>query len=199
LQKKILQEAPIHPSTHPPIHPLPALSYISEQRLIWIPMAIAFKNTAQEETYNKVGDYLTASPLFKDSIEIDPDTPKFHLSYGSARVDVEVLSWDVHPWDERELAIVRACSCVTTDTPTEAVVMRFLLQENARMRFGSFQLGSNQQILFADTVLGGENMDLMELQACILSVVTIADTYDELIVEKFGGVRGSDRIPVTAP
>jgi len=39
--------------------------------------------------------------------------------------------------------------------------------------------------LFANSILGGENMDLMELQTRILSVVTIADTYDDIITEKF--------------
>jgi hypothetical protein len=34
----------------------------------------------------------------------------------------------------------------------------------------------------------------MELQTCILSVVTIADTYDDLIVERFGGQRAIDRM-----
>ena len=38
-------------------------------------------------------------------------------------------------------------------------------------------------------------MDLMELQTCILSVVTIADTYDDLIIQKFGGQRACDRLP----
>ncbi len=44
-------------------------------------------------------------------------------------------------------------------------------------------------------LLGGENMDLMELQTCILSVVTIADTYDDLIIKRFGGQRACDRLP----
>jgi len=35
-------------------------------------------------------------------------------------------------------------------------------------------------------------MDLMELQTRILSVVTIADTYDDIITEKFGGQRAVD-------
>jgi len=32
------------------------------------------------------------------------------------------------------------------------------------MRFGAFQLGNANQVLFANSILGGENMDLMELQ-----------------------------------
>jgi hypothetical protein len=40
--------------------------------------------------------------------------------------------------------------------------------------------------------LGGGNMDLMELQTYILSVVMIADIYDDMITEKFGEQRARD-------
>jgi len=30
------------------------------------------------------------------------ELPKFDLTYGSTRVAVEVLAWEVHPWDTRE-------------------------------------------------------------------------------------------------
>jgi hypothetical protein len=151
-----------------------------------------FNNSVQELTYNKVADYLATSALFAATVEVIPDQPKFHIPYGSARVDVEVLSWDVHPWEKRELAIVRACSCVTVNSLINADLMSYLLRENTRMRFGSFQLGPHQEILFAHSVLGGENLDLMELQTCILSVVAITDTYDDLLIEKFGGRRGGN-------
>ena len=71
--------------------------------------------------------------------------------------------------------------------------MHFLLTENRRMRFGAFHLDDTDQILFAESVLGGDNMDLMELQTCILSVATIADTYDDIITNRFGGCRPIDK------
>jgi len=58
--------------------------------------------------------------------------PKFDLTYGSTRVAVEVLAWEVHPWDTRE-AIVKACSCVTVGTRIDAELMQYLLSENRRM------------------------------------------------------------------
>jgi len=42
------------------------------------------------------------------------DLPKFDLTYGSTRVAVEVLAWEVHP--DQRVAIVKACSCVTVGT-----------------------------------------------------------------------------------
>lgn len=156
-------------------------------------MAITFINNAQQVTYRKVGEYLNTSSLFKDSMLAEIDLPKFRLTYGSAKVEVEILDWEVHPWDTGELAIVRACSCVTFGSRIEPELMQYLLNENCRMRFGAFQLGNENQVLFANSILGGENMDVMELQTCILAVVTIADTYDEFITQKFGGQRASDR------
>ncbi|WP_448561317.1 T3SS (YopN, CesT) and YbjN peptide-binding chaperone 1 [Trichothermofontia sp.] len=152
-------------------------------------MPLTFTNHAQAVTYRKVDDYLRQSTLFKTNLRPDPDRPKFNLLYGSTLVEVEVLPWEVHPWEERDLAIVRAASCVTIGSGIGCDLMHYLLAENRRMRFEAFHLDEANQVIFAHTILGGENMDLLELQTCILSVVTIADTYDDLIVEKFGGQR----------
>ncbi|WP_448570503.1 T3SS (YopN, CesT) and YbjN peptide-binding chaperone 1 [Trichothermofontia sp.] len=152
-------------------------------------MSLTFTNRAQEITYRKVDDYLRQSAFFKNACRSDPDRPHFTLRYGSTMVEVEVLPWEVHPWEERDLAIVRASSCVTIGSGIDCELMHYLLAENRRMRFGAFHLDEANQVIFAHTVLGGENMDLLELQTCILSVVTIADTYDDLIVAKFGGKR----------
>ncbi|MBF2046818.1 MAG: T3SS (YopN, CesT) and YbjN peptide-binding chaperone 1 [Leptolyngbya sp. IPPAS B-1204] len=157
-------------------------------------MTISFTNPIQALTYRKVEDYLTTSILFRDALQVVTNQPSFYVTYGSALISVEVLAWDVHPWESGDLAIVKACSCVTVDSQVNAELMHYLLLENSRMRFGAFQLGNANEILFAHSVLGGENMDLMELQTCILSVVTIADTYDDIIVEKFGGQRAVDRL-----
>lgn len=158
-------------------------------------MAISFASETQELTYQKVADYLRHSTLFQDSVQVSATRPRFDLTYGSAHVAVEVFIWEVHPWEAEELAIVRACSCVTLGSRIDATLMDFLLKENQRMRFGSFQLGDGGEVLFAHCVLGGLGMDLMELQTCILSVVTMADTYDDLIADRFGGQRAADQVP----
>jgi hypothetical protein len=152
-------------------------------------MPITFTSSVQELTYRKVADYLSDSELFQESAKPDDDQPRFHLSYGSALVDVDVLPWEFHPWDSRDLAIVQACSCVTIGSRINSRLLRFLLMENSRMRFGAFHLDEHDRVLFSESVLGGESLDLMELQTCILAVVTIADSYDDIIRQKFGGQR----------
>jgi hypothetical protein len=156
-------------------------------------MLIAFASDVQALTYDKVTDYLRKSTLFKDNLRSYADQPKFDLRYGSTSVAVEVLPWEIHPWEKTDLATVRATSCVTIGSPRTKALMHFLLTENRRMRFGAFHLDNGDKILFAESVLGGDNMDLMELQTCILSVVTIADTYDDIITDRFGGHRAIDK------
>jgi hypothetical protein len=156
-------------------------------------MALSFVSTVQALTYTKVADYLQNSSLFQNQLRAYPDVPKFDILYGSTLVEVDVLPWEIHPWEKADLATVRATSCVTIGSTISPELMHFLLTENRRMRFGAFHLDQANQVLFAESVLGGENMDLMELQTCILSVVTIADTYDDLIAQRFGGQRALDQ------
>ncbi|MEM1311545.1 MAG: YbjN domain-containing protein [Cyanobacteria bacterium P01_H01_bin.153] len=161
-------------------------------------MSIPFTNPVQALTYRKVADYLNSSELFQSAMRAYGDRPKFDLLYGSALIEIEVLPWEVHPWEEGDLATVRATSCVTVGSTLERELLQFLLTENRRMRFGAFHLDDAGQVVFSESVLGGEDMSLIELQTCILSVVTIADTYDDIIAGRFGGQRASDRQPQTA-
>ncbi|HIK43447.1 MAG TPA: hypothetical protein IGR64_01025 [Leptolyngbyaceae cyanobacterium M65_K2018_010] len=161
-------------------------------------MALSFVSTVQALTYTKVSDYLQNAPLFKENLRSYADAPKFDLRYGSTLVEVDVLPWEIHPWEEADLATVRATSWVTLGSVINQELMHFLLTENRRMRFGAFHLGEANQVLFAESVLGGENMDLMELQTCILSVVAIADTYDDILVKRFGGQRAIDQLDLSA-
>jgi hypothetical protein len=157
-------------------------------------MQLTFTNRVQELTYRKVAEYLASSHLFKASMQVVEASPEFLIRYGSTQVTIAVLDWELHPWESSELSIVRASSCLTEGSQVNTELMRFLLTENQRMLFGAFHLDGGDRIWFAESVLGGENMDLMELQTCILSVVTLADTYDDLIVAKFGGYRSGDRL-----
>ncbi|AFY71253.1 hypothetical protein Pse7367_3003 [Thalassoporum mexicanum PCC 7367] len=148
---------------------------------------IEFTSKAQSVAYKKVFDYLSGSKLFQNSVRADHVQPKFDLLHDGTMVEVEVLPWEKNPWDHNNLAVVRAQSYITIGSAMQAELMQFLLSENSKMRFGAFHLDDANQVVFAESILGGENMDMMELQTCILSVVTIARNYDDLLVGKFGG------------
>ncbi|MEL7083606.1 MAG: hypothetical protein AAGM36_03825 [Cyanobacteria bacterium J06597_1] len=155
--------------------------------------SVPFVSQTQAVTYQKVADYLTTSRLFKDSMRAIADRPKFDLLYESTMLEVEVFPWEIHPWDDSDMAIVRATSCVTIGTAMDTELMHYLLSENRRMQFGAFQLDDSSNVVFAESVLGGDSLDLLELQTCILCVAAIADTYDDIISERFGGLRAIDR------
>ncbi|MEM6447771.1 MAG: hypothetical protein AAF704_14595 [Cyanobacteria bacterium P01_D01_bin.123] len=145
---------------------------------------LQFASEAQEATYYKVKEYLEASTLFQDAMRVVPEEVRIDIIHETRVVRVEVLPWQVNPWDKgSELAIVRASSRLTIDGNIDTRLMHHLLRENARMRFGAFQLDDNNEVVFSDTVLGGSNMDLFEMQTCILAVATVAVTYDSIIDE----------------
>ncbi|MBE9178963.1 hypothetical protein IQ268_10355 [Oculatella sp. LEGE 06141] len=153
-----------------------------------------FVNSAQELTYQHISEYLRSSSLFKDTMQAATDAPTFNLLYQpSTLIEVEVLPWEIHPWQDAELAVVKASSHITIGRTMDAEVIQFLLAENSKMRFGAFQLDEAGQVLFVHSILGGENMDLLELESCILSVAAIAATYEDILAAKFNGQRLVER------
>ncbi len=155
-------------------------------------MSIQFTSTAQEIAYRKVTDYLTRSDLFHPHLSLLPDRPGFQINYGSAKLIVEVLDWNFNPWENAEIAVVKASSCLTVGSRLTTELMQYLLIENSKMRFGAFHLDESGQVWFSDSVLAGKDMEIMELQACILAVATVADSYDDRIAQQFGGQRFKD-------
>lgn len=148
-----------------------------------------FINAAQELTYERIKDYLQGS-LFKDTIRTSVDRPYFDLLYqDTTLIELYILPWETHPYSERDMAIVRASSCVAIGCGPELELLRFLLDENRKMRFGSFQTDEAGTVFFANRILGGKHMDPTELEVCLLSVGAISTRYSDIIIEKFGGQR----------
>ncbi|MEM7063010.1 MAG: hypothetical protein AAF572_07595 [Cyanobacteria bacterium P01_B01_bin.77] len=148
-----------------------------------------FANSAQELTYERVQDYLNTS-LFKQTVRASEKQPYFDLLYqDTTLIELQILPWETHPYPDMDLAIVRACSCVAIGCGPELDLLRFLLDENRKMRFGSFQTGEAGTVFFANRILGGKHMDPMELEVCLLSVGAIATRYSDLIIDKFAGQR----------
>ncbi|MGD1855770.1 MAG: hypothetical protein ACFB2W_16140 [Leptolyngbyaceae cyanobacterium] len=148
-----------------------------------------FANSAQELTYQRVQDYLQSS-LFKQTVRASEEQPYFDLLYQNITlIELQILPWETHPYPDRALAIVRASSGVASGCGPELELLRFLLDENRKMRFGSFQTGEAGTVFFANRILGGEHMDPMELEVCLLSVGAIATRYSDIVITKFGGQR----------
>lgn len=154
-----------------------------------------FSNAAQELTYERVKEYLSNSP-FKDSMRASEQRPYFDLSYqGTTPIELYILPWETHPYPDQDMAIVRASSCVAIGCGPELELLRFLLDENRKMRFGAFQTDEADAVFFANRILGGQHMDPTELEVCLLSVGAIATRYSTIIVDKFGGQRANNAAP----
>ncbi|NEP62408.1 MAG: hypothetical protein F6K31_36670 [Symploca sp. SIO2G7] len=148
-----------------------------------------FENSAQELTYKRVRDYLQSS-LFKTTVRANQEQPYFDLLYqGTTLIELQILPWDTHPYPDKKLAIVRASSCVALGCGPELELLRFLLDENRKMRFGSFQTGEAGTVFFANRILGGKHMDTVELEVCLLSVGAIANRYSDIMINQFDGQR----------
>jgi hypothetical protein len=146
-----------------------------------------FTNAAQELSYTRVDDYLKTS-VFKADLRRCVSNPHFDLRYkDNTIIEVDILPWENHPYPDLELAIVRASSGITLGSGPTLELMRFLLLETSKMRFGSFQIDDAGTVFFVNRILGGQNMDLVELETCILAVAAIANEYEDIITHKFGG------------
>ena len=144
-----------------------------------------FETEAQRECYEKVLPWIT--DLFGGSVLRKPDKPVLGVMHGSAFAQVGVL-----PWGEDE-AIITTRAYVVTGVDLTPELMRFMLEENAGMRFGAFGIDDEGDIIFEHSIVGS-TCDQKELEASVVHVARTADDYDDKIVRRWGGERALDQI-----
>lgn len=145
-----------------------------------------FDHSIQEETFRKVEEYL--EELFDDPY-LDPEGGHFYVRYGTT-----VLEISVEPYGDEE-AVVTIMSYCVQDVEVDEELLAGLLELNHQLAFGSFSMLGND-IFFSHSLLG-QNLQPRDLLRTITSVATIADDYDDRIVEKYGGQTALDRIQDT--
>ena len=144
-----------------------------------------FETEAQRACYEKVLPWVT--DLFGGSVLRKPDRPVLGVMHGSAFAQVGVL-----PWGEEE-AIITTRAYVVTGVDLTPELMRYLLAENAGMRFGAFGLDDEGDIIFEHSIVGS-TCDQKELEASVVHVARTADEFDDKIVSRWGGERALDQI-----
>ncbi len=142
-----------------------------------------FKTEAQKNTYEKIRPWI--KELFGTFSGERKDAPVFGVRVGSALTEVYVDSWG----DDE--AVICARSYVVIGPEMTAELMLFLLRANNRMRFGAFGLDSKDNVFFEQTILGS-TCDKEELHHTVQAVLTVADEYDDKIVQQWGGKRMAD-------
>lgn len=143
-----------------------------------------FKSAPQQETYERILPWITE--LFGNSVIIFEDEPLFVINLGSA-----VASTRVIPWGEDQ-ALITTRSYVVTDIEITPELTYYLLRENNGIYFGRFALDAENDIVFEHSLVGS-TCDRVELNHSVMTVVRIADSYDDEIVARWGGKRALDR------
>jgi len=140
---------------------------------------------ARSATYARICPWLRES--FGDLLVERPDDVSCSVLIGSALTQILVLPWGTAD----SLLVIR--SYVVTGARLDADLMRFLLEANARVRFGAFGLDGEGDIFFQQTLLGS-TCDPQELRVSTMSVAAVADEFDDRIVERWGGSRALDTL-----
>lgn len=149
-------------------------------------MPIEFQHDAQRATYEKVLPWMR--DLFGDYVTVAEDRPVFWVLIGSAWT-----STTVYPWGDN-YATITSRAWLVTGAELNADLLKYLLRENADMRFGAFGIDADGDILFEHTVVGS-TCDKAELRSSVQAVAFTSDKYDDEIVRRFGGTRMIDRQP----
>ena len=144
-----------------------------------------FETQAQKACYEKVAPWVTE--LFGGSVLRKPDKPIIGVMHGSAFAQVGIFPWG----DDDTIITTRAY--VVTGTELTPELMRFLLEENAGMRFGAFGVDDEGDIILEHSIVGS-TCDQKELESSVIHVARTADEYDDQIVARWGGERALDQI-----
>src|SRR5262249_39461531 len=143
-------------------------------------MAIPFESSAQEACYKKVA--LWMNELFGESVHVYADSPAFANRFGTAIV----YTW-IRPWGDDD-AVVDCRAYVVSGARLTPELTRFLLNENATMRFGAFAIDAEGEIVFRHCIVGS-TCDKGELETSVAAVARTADEYDDQIVQRWAGQR----------
>lgn len=146
---------------------------------------MTFENESQKQTYEKILPWM--KEMFGDFVGKREESPEFGVRVGSALAQTAI-----YPMGEDD-SVISTRAYVVTGVDLTADLMHFLLRENDRMTFGAFGIDQDGDIFFEHTIVGS-TCDQPELKTSVSSVAIIADEYDDLIVEKWGGKRAVDRM-----
>jgi hypothetical protein len=103
--------------------------------------------------------------------------------HGTTVVMVRVM-----PWASADDAQVVIGAGVAMNVDLDEECMRFLLEKNSQVVLGAFGIEGGNSIVFSHTIVGSK-IDKNELVASVRAVSATADSYDEVITEKWGGVK----------
>ncbi|MGE3802186.1 MAG: YbjN domain-containing protein [Candidatus Kapaibacterium sp.] len=133
-----------------------------------------------DSSRQKVRDYLA---------EVDPDFQEYDSGMYTVQEGSAVIGISFRPWHDDDVAVEFTSQLVNGATINEES-MRWLLEKNAALHFGSFGLLFDGSIIYSHTIPAA-CLDQSTFGQTLRTVATIADYYDDEIVELAGGVLAS--------
>jgi len=147
-----------------------------------------FHTSCQEQVYRTVAGIL--DELVDEHFD-DVEHCDFYIKYGSTLLEISV-----DPYLEDNAVIKIRAFCVQGVDPTREL-MGELLRLNSTIPLGAFSV-VDDNIYFHHSFLG-RDLVAEQLIASLNSVASIADEYDEWIVERYGGATALDRMRAASP
>lgn len=120
---------------------------------------------------------------FKESTYFDEES--FIINKGSTQVLVKAGNIT------EDHVVIDLVSHVVKDAFVDDSLKSFLLRANSELKFGAFGLLFDNTITFQHSILANDFSEV-DLKSSINAVASVADYYDDLIVEKAGGKRALD-------
>lgn len=142
-----------------------------------------FRTVCQEQVYRTVKGYLDelVDEHFDDAEHCD-----FYLKYGSTVIEISI-----HPYEEDE-AVVEVLAFCVEGVEASFALMRELLRLNVEEPLGAFSMAGSE-IYFSHSFLG-RKLQPDQLIASLNHVASVADEFDEKLVERYGGQTALDRL-----
>jgi len=106
----------------------------------------------------------------------------FSIFYEAVRVIICPREWT----DGR--TIVRIFSIINLDVPESGELFKFLSTENHKLLLGHFSYDEDNLAVWFCHVLLGNEMSMQEFITTISAIAVMADKYDDLIKQRFGGI-----------
>ncbi|PKL78737.1 MAG: hypothetical protein CVV25_10395 [Ignavibacteriae bacterium HGW-Ignavibacteriae-4] len=120
---------------------------------------------------------------FKEDTYFDEES--FIINKGSTQVLVKAENiTDDH-------VVIDLISHVVKNANVDDKLKNFLLRANSELKFGAFGLLFDDTITFQHSILANDFSEV-DLKSSINAVASVADYYDDIIVEKAGGKRALD-------
>lgn len=138
-------------------------------------------NIKLKDTNERLKAFFEAN--FKDETYFDEES--FIINKGSTQVLVKAENiTDDH-------VVIDLISHVVKNANVNDNLKNFLLRANSELKFGAFGLLFDDTITFQHSILANDFSEV-DLKSSINAVASVADYYDDIIVEKAGGKRALD-------